>query len=244
MQWQDTGILIGSSPFKEHDLIVSFITKEHGLAKGLVKGGLSKKQKPLFQIGNKFNITWKSRLEEQLGFFITEPIKLYGNSLYDIELKLKLLASATGILYDCLTENTVVKNIYNETISLLQTIEQEKDELKLLYDYMWWEFNLIKELGFAFNLSKCNATGTTKNLVYISPATGCAISQIAGEKYKSKMLTFPILWQNLKFLNFSNLTFDNINETLKVLEFFINKRFYLEKNKPIPYLRKTIYIKM
>ncbi len=241
MEWQDTGILIGTIPFKEHDLIATFITKEHGLAKGLVKGGLSKKQKPLFQIGNKFNITWKSRLEEQLGFFITDTIKLYGNSLYNMELKLKLLASATGILYDCLTENTNAKNIYNETEFLLLLIETEKDEKKLLYTYMWWEFQLIKELGFAFDLEKCNATGSTINLIYISPTTGCAVSKTTGEKYKNKMLPFPTLWKNLKFLQFTDLTFDNINESLKVLEFFLTKRFYTEKNIPLPFLRKTIY---
>ena len=241
MNWQDEGILIGATPFKEHDLIGAFITKNHGLSKGLIKGGLAKKQKPLFQIGNRFNIIWKSRLEEQLGFFTSDPIKLYGNSLYNMELKLKLLASSTGILYDCLTENTTIKNIYIETEELLQIIETQTDELKLLYSYMWWEFNLIKELGFAFNLTKCNATGLTTNLVYISPTTGSAISQTAGEKYKSKMLPFPKLWKNLKFLKFTDLTFNNINECLKVLEFFINKRFYTEKNKSIPFLRKNIY---
>ena len=241
MQWQDTGILIATTSFKEHDLIATFITQNHGLSKGLIKGGLSKKQKPLFQTGNKFNIIWKSRLEEQLGFFTVDPIKLYGNNLYDIEIKLKLLASATGILYDCLTENTNVKNIYIETNNLLNTIEQQTDKLKLLYAYMWWEFYLIKELGFAFDLEKCNATGSKENLIYISPTTGCAISQIAGEKYKSKMLPFPTLWKNLKFLKFSDLKSENLQETLTTLQFFLNKRFYTEKSKPIPFLRKEIF---
>ena len=244
MKWEDKGILINTSKFGETDLIGTFITFSHGLTKGLIKGGISKKQKSYLQPGNKFNITWKSRLEEQLGFFILDPIKIYGASLFNSELKLKLLSCMCNILYDSMAENHPAQTIYNTTNCLLDCINNQAiyDDLKLLYHYNEWEKTVIKELGFAFKLDKCNVTGITNNLCYISPNTGHAISKFVGEKYKAKLLPLPQLWKSDNFLKFNDLNNFNINEALKVLEFFYNKRIYIEKNKKFPYIRKTLYI--
>ena len=238
MKWDDKGILIAISKFGDTDQIATFITENHGMTRGLVKGGISKKQKPYLQIGNIFQITWKSRLEEQLGFFTFDPIKIYGTSLFETELKLKILSCCCNLLYDCMAENHPNKKLFDTTLFIIHNIESETDETILLYNYMLWERELLSQIGFALTLDKCNATGNTEELIYISPKTGHAICKSAGEPYKSKLLPMPKIWQNTTTLN--NLTLEEIKPALDVLKYFFNKHIYQEKNKTMPYIRRNL----
>lgn len=240
MKWEDKGILIATSKFGETDQIATFITQSHGMAKGLIKGGLSKKQKPYLQIGNEFNIIWKSRLEEQLGFFTFDPIKVYGASLFATQKKLELLSCCCNLLYDGMAENHPNQKLYTNTQNLIHNICNIDNETILLYNYMMWERELLSQLGFALTLDKCNATGTTTDLCYISPKTGHAICKTAGEPYKTKLLPFPKIWKDTNIIRFENLTIENINEALNVLEYFFDKHIYAEKNKTMPYIRRSL----
>ncbi len=238
MKWDDKGILIAISKFGDTDQIATFVTENHGLSKGLIKGGISKKQKPYLQIGNEFQITWKSRLEEQLGFFTFDPTKIYGASLFEKEIKLKILSCCCNLLYDCMAENHPNKNLFNTTLFIIHNIETENNETILLYKYMLWERELLSQIGFALSLDKCNATGSTENLIYISPKTGHAICESAGKPYSSKLLSMPKIWQNK--VNIDELTQDQIKPALDVLEYFFNKHIYQEKGKTIPYIRRNL----
>ena len=77
MQWQDKGIVLSSKKYGEHSLIIRFLTEEHGVYSGLVKFGLSKKQKFLYEPGNLLSISWAARLPEHMGSFRCDNIKLY-----------------------------------------------------------------------------------------------------------------------------------------------------------------------
>ena len=48
-----------------------------------------------------------------------------------------------------------------------------------------------KEMGFGLDLTSCAATGDVDNLIYVSPRTGRAVSQVAGQPYHERMLTLP-----------------------------------------------------
>ena len=103
---------------------------------------------------------------------------------------------------------------------------------------MLWEKNLLSEIGFALSLDKCNATGTTENLAYISPKTGHAICKEAGEPYRSKLIPMPEIW--IKKPSIDELSIEKITEALKVLSYFFDKHIYQEKNKTMPYLRRNL----
>lgn len=239
MKWEDKGILIATSKFGETDLLATFITENHGLAKGLIKGGTSKKQKPYLQIGNEFSIIWKSRLEEQLGFFSFDPIKIYGATLFETQTKLEILSCCCNLLYDTLSELQTNKILYEKTIELIHNIEKINNDTILLYNYMIWEKELLAQIGFALSLDKCNATGICENLCYISPKTGHAICETAGKPYHNKLLKMPNIWQE-KIICLDNITKEKIFEALKVLEYFFDKHIYSEKNKTMPYIRRNL----
>ena len=75
MEWRDKGILLATRPFGETSLIIDVFTPGHGKSSGVVRGGQSKKLKPILQIGAQLDLTWKARLEEHLGSFQVELIR-------------------------------------------------------------------------------------------------------------------------------------------------------------------------
>lgn len=62
--------------------------------------------------------------------------------------------------------------------------------------YARWETELLKILGFGLDLSACAATGTTRDLVYVSPKSGRAVSREAGEPWRDKLLPLPDFLRN------------------------------------------------
>jgi DNA repair protein RecO (recombination protein O) len=54
-----------------------------------------------------------------------------------------------------------------------------------------FELQLLSELGFGLDLGSCAATGTTAELVYISPKSGRAVSRAAGEPWRDKLMRLP-----------------------------------------------------
>ena len=47
MEWRDKGILLATRPFGETSLIIDVFTPDHGKSSGVVRGGQSKKLKPV-----------------------------------------------------------------------------------------------------------------------------------------------------------------------------------------------------
>jgi DNA repair protein RecO (recombination protein O) len=50
---------------------------------------------------------------------------------------------------------------------------------------------LLDELGFGLDLSRCAATGSNDQLIYVSPKSGRAVSASAGEPYKDRLFRLP-----------------------------------------------------
>ena len=61
MYWKDEGYLLSKNNYSENSIIIQAFTADHGNYSGIVYGGSSKKQKRIFQIGNKILLNWKSK---------------------------------------------------------------------------------------------------------------------------------------------------------------------------------------
>ncbi|HZB91247.1 MAG TPA: recombination protein O N-terminal domain-containing protein, partial [Stellaceae bacterium] len=53
MQWEDEGIVLAARRYGEGALIVHLLTREHGRHAGLVRGGQGRKQRAVYQLGNR-----------------------------------------------------------------------------------------------------------------------------------------------------------------------------------------------
>jgi DNA repair protein RecO (recombination protein O) len=54
-----------------------------------------------------------------------------------------------------------------------------------------FELAMLAELGFGLDLENCAATGETTELIYVSPKSGGAVSRIAGEPFRDRLLRLP-----------------------------------------------------
>src|SRR5436190_13269411 len=72
MEWTDEGIVLGVRRHGESSAIVELLTRSHGRHLGLVRGGASKRMRPLLQPGNSVTSVWRARLDEHLGYYPIE----------------------------------------------------------------------------------------------------------------------------------------------------------------------------
>ena len=152
MNWDDEGYLLYKRNFDENSIIIEAFTKKHGRSSGIVYGGSSRKQKGIFQIGNKILLNWRSKGENKIGYFTTELIEPISARYFDDKKKAISILAASSILKILLPERQVNKKIYNSFMKLLNCLKSES----WIFFYIYWELSLIKELGYGFILKKKN----------------------------------------------------------------------------------------
>ena len=152
MYWDDTGFLISKNKFNENAVIAEIYTLNHGKCSGIIYGGSSRKIKNYLQLGNKINVSYKSKNENKIGYFNIEIIEAISPYFFDNKLKILVLLSSINILKTLTPELQKNQNIYNLFINLLTYLKQKKRNIIL--DYVYLELDLLKEIGFDLDLNK------------------------------------------------------------------------------------------
>jgi len=194
MEWHDEGIILGVRKHGETAAIVSLLTREHGRHMGLVRGGQSRRRQGLLQPGNLVSAGWRARLAEHLGTFTLETGRDFAADVLDDGLRLKALSALTALLESTLAEQDPQPQIYALSLGMIQRLvlaEAKGAELAWLGDYVRWEVDLLRNIGFGLDLGTCAATGTTEELIYVSPRSGRAVSAAAGAPWREKLLDLP-----------------------------------------------------
>jgi DNA repair protein RecO (recombination protein O) len=96
--------------------------------------------------------------------------------------------------------------------------------------FVRFEAGLLQDLGFGLDLSKCAATGTADDLVYVSPRTGRAVSRGAGEPYKDKLLALPRFLLSAQ----GGLAPGDIGAGLALTAHFLETFVFAPLNRPLP----------
>ncbi len=187
MEWTDEGIVLSVRAHGETAAVAEILTRNHGRHLGLVHGGRSRKLRPVLQIGNHVDATWKARLSEHLGHVTLELRRGYAASAMDDPLALAGLTSLCA-LARLLPERDPHPSLYEITLFVLGYLDDSAVWPAL---YVRWELALLEELGFGLDLGSCAATGSNDQLIYVSPKSGRAVSASAGEPYRDKLLRLP-----------------------------------------------------
>ena len=187
MQWSDEGIILGVKRHGETSVIADVLTRDHGRYLGLVRGGRSRVQRPVLQAGNSVAAVWRARIEDHLGGFVLEPVKLRAASIMDDPFRLAGLMTLTA-LAQLLPEREAHRRLHEARLLVLDQLEADGVWPALL---VRWEMGLLEELGFGLDIAQCAATGAREGLAYVSPKTGRAVSLEAGEPWKDRLLALP-----------------------------------------------------
>jgi DNA repair protein RecO (recombination protein O) len=187
MDWSDEGVVLSVRPHGETGAVLELLTRRHGRHLGLVHGGRSRKLRPVLQIGNHLEATWKARLADHLGHFSVELQKGFAALLMEDAAGLAAMNSMAA-LARLLPERDPHPSLFEITLFVLGFLDDRAVWPALV---VRWELALLDELGFGLDLSACAATGATTDLVHVSPRSGRAVSRQAGEPYKDRLLVLP-----------------------------------------------------
>ena len=150
MNWDDTGFLIYKNRYNENSIISEFYTKNHGKISGVVFGGTSRKIKNYLQIGNQLYLNYNSKAENKLGYFKLEIQKVYSPIYFENTHKLLCINSVMSLVRLLTAESQSNVKIFN-LIEKFYLIISNNEWLK---DYIFWELELLKTVGFDLELDK------------------------------------------------------------------------------------------
>lgn len=189
MEWQAPAIVLDARPHGESGAVVTLLTEAHGRHAGLAKGGASRAQSAIWQPGNLVEARWVARLAEQLGALTGEMVHPAAALALEDPLSLALLASACAVAEGALPERQPHPRTFHGLVALIARLPQGGEGL--LPDYIRWEAELLAELGYGLDLSRCALTGGMEDLAWVSPRSGRAVSVEAGAPWASRLLPLP-----------------------------------------------------
>lgn len=187
MKLESNGILIGLRPISERDSVAMIFTREYGMLHGVMRGAVvAKKNRAL--VGQIGLAIWNARLESQLGTFHWESNENMAVNLMGDMRTLSCMNSMFALIAALLPEREVYINLYDETIAVLKQLSVDN----AMDVYLKWEILLLRELGYALDLSHCSGCGKTDNLNYLSPKTGRAVCSDCAAPYINKLYKLPL----------------------------------------------------
>ena len=222
MQWKDEGFLLSKNNYAENSIIIEVFTLNHGKCSGIVYGGTSKKIKNYLQIGNKIHVNLKTKNDNKLGYFKIEIIDAISPFFFDDNKKLNCLFSSLNLLKTLLPELLSYNTIY---VLFSNFINELKFNNNWIIHYIFWEMNLLREIGFDMNLisNSVSKTNSKKNMITVI--------------IDNEQITIPCFMVEKKF---ENIDTKSIYYALKFIGKFLEKKILIPNNLNYPISRKNL----
>ena len=148
MNWTDQSFLLSKNRYSENSIIAELYTENRGKVSGIIFGGTSKKIKNYLQIGNKLHVNYNSKNDNRMGYLKIEILNAYSPLYFDHKQKLSCITSAMNLVKILTAERQTNNNVFL-LIENLYKLLNHKDWLK---EYIFWELDLLKLLGYDLEL--------------------------------------------------------------------------------------------
>lgn len=227
MEFEDDAYVLSARVHGETGAIVELLTAHHGKWAAHVAGGASRRMKPFLQAGARTIVHYRARVSDQLGSAALEPVGEGPAALFDDPMALAGLSAAAAVAAAALPEREPHPGAF---------LAFEALSSALLMPDIWpavfvrFEAGLLQDLGFGLDLSKCAATGSLDDLVYVSPRTGRAVSRSAGEPYKDRLLALPPFMLSSQ----GGLSPGDVRAGLDLTAHFLELFVFGPLNRPLP----------
>ena len=162
MIWEDECYLLSKRKFRENANIINIFTQKKGKIDGIVYGGASRKIRNYLQVSNKLFVSHTSKNENRIGYFKTELIKPISPLYFNDKERTSALISICSLLNILLPDSQPNKKIYDSFEKLINTINLKN----WIFFYIFFEINLIKELGYDTNLMEHSSSNKDKEIFF------------------------------------------------------------------------------
>ncbi|HEX8626334.1 MAG TPA: DNA repair protein RecO [Allosphingosinicella sp.] len=185
-------IVCAVRPHGEHGVIVRALTPADGMQAGFVRGGRSRRLRPILLAGNLVQAEYRARTEDQLPQLSVELASSRAPLLAEA-LPAAAIEWTTALAATALPEGQPYPRLYEALDGLLGAIVASPSARSWAPSLVRFELFLLAELGFGLDLSECAATGSTDDLAFVSPKTGRAVSSAAAGEYRDRLFPLPPL---------------------------------------------------
>jgi DNA repair protein RecO (recombination protein O) len=217
MYWSDEGIVVGTRRHGESNAIIEVMTRHHGRHLGLVRGGAGSRQRPVLQPGNSLHVEWRARLDEHLGHYTVEALKLRTAAL------LALPHAVYGVTHlSALCRLLPERDPHPAVHEMLEeTFDRLDDASDVAVRVVRFEMMMLSELGFGLDLETCAATGSRDELDYVSPKSGRAVSRTAAMPWQDRLLRLPWFLRDHTVEN--GVSADDLRDGFALTGFFLTR---------------------
>jgi len=227
MQWTDEGVVLGVRKHGEANAILELMTREHGRHLGLVHGGAGSRMRPILQPGNSLRAVWRARLDEQLGHYTVEGLRLRAGSFLSASHAVYAVTHLAALVR-LLPERDPHESVFTALETMLDGLDDAGAAGALVVRF---ELQLLAELGFGLDLETCAATGETGDLGYVSPKSGRAVSRSAGEPWRGKLLQLPPFLSDAENMR---PTATELEDGFALTGFFLARHVFEARGLPLP----------
>jgi DNA repair protein RecO (recombination protein O) len=230
IEWTDDAIVLSARRHGESAAIVSLLTRAHGRHAGLVHGGAGRRARGVYEPGNRVTAAWRARLSEHLGHFACELVESRAAALLDDAPRLAALSAATALVDAALPEREPHARLFDSLDHLVGQLCAAEPVSPWPAQYVRFELDLLSDLGFGLDLSRCAATGREDDLAFVSPKTGRAVSAAAAEPYRDRLLPLPGFLTNRGAA--AAVTGDVILAGLRLTAYFLEQHAFAHQPAP------------
>lgn len=174
----------------EHGAILRVLTHEAGLVAAYVRGGRSRRLRPILIPGNLVAVELRARTEEQLAS-ATAELLISRAPLLDEPLAAAAIDWATSLTAAALPESQPYPALYSALSALLEAVAVAPAARQWAAALARYELLLLAELGFGLSLDECVATASADDLAFVSPKSGAAVSAAAAVGYEERLFRLP-----------------------------------------------------
>lgn len=190
MRIETEAIVVALRPHGEHGAIVRLMTPENGLQHCYVRGARGTRLRPVLVPGNLVQASIAARTDTQLGQGVIELVHSRGPLLGE-PLPAAAIDWCSALTATVLPEGQSYPRLFAALEGLLGAIEAAPSAHGWGSSLVRFELLLLAELGFGLDLSSCAASGTTEDLVAVSPRSGRAVSASEAAPYHGRLLRLP-----------------------------------------------------
>lgn len=190
MQLRAEAIVLSVRAHGEHGAVVRALTATDGVQTGYVRGGRSRRLRPILQPANTVLGEWRARTPDQLGALTVELVHSLA-PLHAEPLAAAALEWVTALTAVALPEGQPYPRLHAGLSGVIGAVEAAPAARGWAAALVRYELLLLAELGFGLDLDRCAATGATDDLVFVSPKSAAAVSRGAATGYEARLLPLP-----------------------------------------------------
>jgi DNA repair protein RecO (recombination protein O) len=234
MRLETQAILLSVRPHGEHGAIVRLLTPADGVQAGFVRGGRSRRLRPILLAGNLVQAEFRSRTDEQLAQLSVELV-VSRAPLHEEPLAAAAIDWITALTAASLPEAQAYPRLHAALDGMLLAIEAAPSAKGWAAALVRYELLMLSELGFGLDLGQCAVTGSPLDLAYVSPKSGRAVSSEGAGAFRDRLLVLP------GFLaGGSGADWDEIAAGFRLTGHFLARDLLIERQAPVLAARERL----